>query len=72
MKPRGNDSFEHGPRQPERTPAHQVEPGFLRALKDRNEVVAVPEDWDRDHAKLPPGVTWVMYPNGDLERIGFA
>jgi hypothetical protein len=72
MNPPDDESFEHGPRPPERTPAHRVDPAFLRALKARNEVAAVPEGWDRDHAKLPPGVTWVMYPNGDLERIGFA
>jgi hypothetical protein len=71
MKP-DDESFEHGPRPPERTPAHQVHPDFLRALEQRKELAAVPENWDHDHAKLPPGVTWVRYPNGDLERIGFA
>ena len=72
MKPADNQSFEHGPRATERTPAHQVEPAFLRALEARNELAAVPEGWDHDYAKLPAGVTWVRYPNGDLERIAFA
>jgi hypothetical protein len=72
MKPPDDEALEHGPRQPERKPAHQVDRGFLRVLKERNEVVEVPEGWNRDHSKLPPGVTWVRYPNGDLERVGFA
>jgi hypothetical protein len=72
MKPADDTSFEHGPRQPERTPAHQVDPAFLRALEARNEIAAVPEGWDHDHTKLPVGVIWVIYPNGDLERVGFA
>jgi hypothetical protein len=47
-------------------------PDFLHGLLVRNEIVTVSEDWNGDSTGFPPHVTWVRYPNGDLERIGFA
>jgi hypothetical protein len=66
-----SDSDEHGPRPAERIPPGQYAPDFLRGLQVRNEVHAVREDWDGDPSRLPRGVNWVIYPNGDLERVGF-
>jgi hypothetical protein len=66
-----DDEFAHGPLGAERIPARDVAPEFLAGLEARSEVLAVAEGWNNGHAALPPGVTWVMYPNGDLERVGF-
>jgi hypothetical protein len=62
---------EHGPKHGRRIPRSEYSEHFLRGLQATKQVRSVSEDWDRDPAKLPPRITWVMYPNGDLERVGF-
>ena len=63
------DSDAHGPLDPERISPSNYAPDFLQRLQKQNKVVPVREDWDR--SKMPPGITWVIYPNGDLERVGY-
>jgi hypothetical protein len=63
--------FEHGPRPAQRIPRSGYTQEFLSGLQARGEVRAVGDDWDENNANFPPGVTWVIYPNGDLQRIGF-
>lgn len=65
-------AYDHDPLRAERVPARDVAPEFLEGLKARGELVAVPEGWDPGKVDLPSHVTWVVYPNGDLERVGFA
>lgn len=46
--------------------------GFLEALEARGEVVRVDEGWTPKPGELPPDVHWVLYPNGDLQRVRFS
>ena len=62
---------DHGPLRTTRISAGDYAPDFLRGLELRNEVIPVGEAWNGSRS-FPPHVTWVLYPNGDLERIGFA
>ena len=62
---------DHGPIRADRVPRGSYEAGFLAGLKARGEVKAVEAGWSGDSAGFPPQVTWVLHPNGDLERIGF-
>jgi hypothetical protein len=64
------DQYEHGPAPVPRISPDQQEPGFLRSLQVRGEVASVPEDWDGSMDNLPASITWVVYPNGDLQRVG--
>jgi hypothetical protein len=50
-------------------PPSEQEPGFLEDLRARGEVLPVGEDWSGTPESLPPGVNWVVYPNGDLRRV---
>ena len=59
------------PRRARRVPQTEYTNGFLHGLQATGRVRPVGEDWDGDASKFPPGVNWVIYPNGDLERIGF-
>jgi hypothetical protein len=61
--------FEHGPIPVPRVPPSEQEPGFLEDLRARGEVLPVGEDWSGTPESLPPGVNWVVYPNGDLRRV---
>lgn len=51
-----------------RVPPQNQEAGFLWRLQQQGAVMKVDEGWSHD-SSLPPGVDWVLYPNGDLERI---
>lgn len=61
--------FSHGPRAAKRQPPGSFTPEFLRQLKAQGSVHQVPEGWDHNIDNLPPGAAWVIYPNGDLERV---
>jgi hypothetical protein len=63
--------FEHGPRLAQRIPRSEYTQQFLIGLQARGEVRAVSDGWDEKSANFPPAITWVIYPNGDLQRIGF-
>jgi hypothetical protein len=65
------NSNEHGPTRAERIPRSKYSEEFLRGLQITNKVHSVGDDWDGDASKFPPHVNWVIYPNGDLERVGF-
>jgi hypothetical protein len=71
LNPPTPDANEHGPLRAERIPRSNYTPKFLNDLKVQKKVVEVQENWDVSRASLPPRVNWVIYPNGDLERIGF-
>ena len=64
-------SHDHGPLLADRIPSSSYTAKFLRDLREQNQVVAVPEDWDGKSSNLPSGAVWVIYPNGDLQRVGF-
>jgi len=68
----GPDAHAHGPLANSRVPRGEYTTEFLYGLQQRNQVVSVPETWDHDTSKLPIGARWVMYPNGDLERVDMA
>jgi hypothetical protein len=63
--------YEHGPEPAQRTPRSEYTEEFLRGLQVTGKVRPVSDDWDRNSLDFPPNVNWVIYPNGDLERIGF-
>jgi len=71
--PDGNQSgeYEHGPKPAPRTPRSEYTENFLRGLQGRGEVRQVSDDWDGKSSNFPPNVTWVIYPNGDLQRLGY-
>lgn len=60
---------DHGPLQVSRISSGDYAPDFLHGLQVRNEVVPVSDDWNGDDTGFPPDVTWVLYPNGDLEHF---
>lgn len=62
---------EHGSIEPKPIPASEYSTKFLSDLKARGQVRAVDEGWRADQERLPPDIHWVLYPNGDLLRIGF-
>ena len=64
-------SDEHGPRRAQRIPRSEYTDDFLRGLQVTNKVRSVGDNWDGNGSNFPPHVNWVIYPNGDLERIGF-
>jgi hypothetical protein len=64
-------NYEHGPEPARRTPRSEYTEDFLRRLQVTGKVRPVSEDWDRNSLNLPPHFNWVIYPNDDLERIGF-
>jgi hypothetical protein len=64
------DNFEHGPVAARRIPANEYEQSFLRDLKAQKKVAAVDESWTTEQLRgLPPGVKYLLYPNGDLQRL---
>jgi hypothetical protein len=66
----GPEPTDHGPLRPERIPSSTLGPTFLHDLKQQNKkVVPVPEGWDGNPSSLPSDTDWVIYPNGDLERV---
>jgi len=67
-----HDPHDHGPRPATRIKPGNYSPKFLNDLKVQNKVMPVEEGWNRSLAALPPQVDWVIYPNGDLERVGFS
>jgi hypothetical protein len=62
---------EHGPLRAERISSKNYTAKFLNDLRTQSKVVPVEENWDASRSSLPPKVNWVIYPNGDLERVGF-
>ena len=61
--------FDHGPLGIERIRPSEQGPGFVRMLQANGKVIPVSETWTpRDD--LPPGIEWVLFPNGDLARVG--
>jgi hypothetical protein len=67
----GGSETDHGWRQPERIPPTQYTRKFLSDRQALGQVLAVDEGWTLDDLhKLPSGVRWVLYPNGDLMNVG--
>jgi hypothetical protein len=65
------DEYKHGPLPAVRIPKGEYTEQFLRDLEARGEVRPVSDDWNEESSNFPPTVTWVIYPNGDLQRIGY-
>ncbi len=63
--------YEHGPRRGRRIPRSEVDEVYLRSLQATNSVRSVGDDFDPAKTQFPPTVTHIMYPNGDLERVGY-
>jgi hypothetical protein len=63
--------YTHGPTRARRIPRSEIDPTYLQRLQANGRVQRVAENWSRNSSVFPPDVTWVMYPNGDLERLGF-
>ncbi len=63
--------YEHGAMPVQRTPKSEYDESFLRGLKDRGEVRHVGDNWKQGDSNFPLDVEWVLYPNGDLERLHF-
>jgi hypothetical protein len=61
--------FDHGPLGFVRIPPSEQGPGFLRMLQGNGTVMPVAENWDGTET-VPPGIEWVLFPNGDLARVG--
>jgi hypothetical protein len=59
------------PKPAKRIPQGEYTDSFLRGLQATGRVRSVDDHWDGNVSNFPPKVNWVMYPNGDLERIGF-
>lgn len=67
MDPENSD---HGPVAARRIPANEYEQSFLAALKAQQKVAAVGENWTMEQLRaLPPDVKYLLYPNGDLQRL---
>lgn len=63
------ENRDHGPLRPDRIPASPETTALLSRL-NRDEVAAVEENWTADQLRrLPPTVKWLVYPNGDLQRL---
>jgi len=62
---------DHGPLRAEQIPPGQYDEAFLRGLQANGQVLVVGPDWNGDVTRLPPHITWVLHPNGNLERVGF-
>ena len=60
----------HGWRRSPRIRASDYTAKFLSDLQTRQQVFAVDESWTEEKGPLPPGINWVLYPNGDLQRVG--
>jgi hypothetical protein len=71
MSTDGN-KHEHGPLPARRIPSAEVEETYLRTLEANDQVVRVTDEWQGDRSGFPPHVSHVLYPNGDLERIGMS
>jgi hypothetical protein len=46
----------------------EYKPRFLHDLRARGQVMEVDEGW-KEGSAVPPGIKWVLYPNGDLLHI---
>lgn len=67
----GADEYAHAPRAAERVPRSAYSTSFLRGLEAREEILKVEEGWQERDVLIPDSVEWVMYPNGDLQRLKF-
>ena len=59
----------HAPRPVKRVPPSKYTADFLERLKTQGKVQSVAPDWTRDKQPHDSNVTWVLHPNGDLERL---
>jgi hypothetical protein len=58
-----------GWQRPQRIPATQYTAKFLSDLQARRHVLSVDDSWTPGTEELPPGIRWVLYPNGDLLNV---
>ncbi len=65
----GEGTYVHEPRATRRVAAEEQEQGFLERLQEQGVVVAVGDDGKPAAGGLPPETEWIVYPNGDLQRL---
>ncbi|MGY8662412.1 hypothetical protein Q3C01_08595 [Bradyrhizobium sp. UFLA05-109] len=66
----GPETHDHDPVRAERIPATKYDAQFLDKLKAQQKVAPVDENWTDDQLRsLPPNISWLLYPNGDLQRL---
>ena len=71
--PDAPDADDHPPLPSQRIGQGEYDHAFLASLRANGQVRAVGADWNAGTAQpLPPHVTHVLYPNGDLERVGMS
>jgi len=64
------DNHDHDRVRPDRIPATNYDASFLNDLKAQQKVAQVDENWTADKLRtLPANVRWLLYPNGDLQRL---
>lgn len=72
MSQESDKDSRRSPVKSERVSPTQYTSKFLSDERARGHVLAVDEDWNPDQSRtLPPGIRWVLYPNGDLLRVRF-
>lgn len=70
--PESPTQYEHPPLQTQKIAVGAYDPAFVESLRANGQLRSVGADWDALSADFPPQVTHVIYPNGDLERIGMS
>lgn len=63
--------FAHGPRPTARIKASSFAPDMLAEMLEQGRIMSVPSDWVPEGASMPAQTNYVMYPNGDLQRVAF-
>lgn len=67
----GAQATDHGPRPAERLKPTEYSARFLEELRSMHMLFEAPPQWDGKRDALSSQLTWVLYPNGELERLGF-
>jgi hypothetical protein len=68
----GDPATDHKVGRAERLRPGEYTPEFLRDLQEMQSVYVAPAQWDGNVSAVPPSATWVLHPNGELQRIRFS
>jgi len=58
----------HDPLPLKRIPPSEYSADFLERLKAQGKLQSVAPDWNHDTRNWPPEISWILHPNGDLQR----
>jgi hypothetical protein len=67
----GARTSDHESRPVERLRPGQYSAQFLEELRSMHTLFEAPPQWDGNRDTLSSELTWVLYPNGELERLGY-